>query len=477
MKKWQSKLGTIIVILTTIFLFTFTFNKSSNAESEKDQIFVFTDSNASEEVNQFLKKQYPNVKRTVIPEISMVKLEDSNNDEQLIKASNDIKEKYHNKIETTGPESKIIDSKENTLNSIVPKNEIIPTIVPDIEEKANLYQVLGWDIKKITGDGKSFKRQKGNHNVKIAIIDSGIDFNHPDLKENIISKGKSFVPNVDNMDDHMGHGTMAAGSIAANGKMLGVGPELGIIPYKVMDNWQDGAESTWVTQAIIAATKDGVDVINLSLGTYKSLENPEDRVVVEAYERAVKYAHKHGVIVVASAGNESLDNNNPTLIAEKRGFSGDKQVHLPGGGLSSLITVSATDKNDLLASYSNYGGVTVAAPAGDYGPDWATQQKLDPFSMTLTTYPTNLPQPPISKALNLPEGYVLMSGTSVAAPKVSGVVGVLIAEQQKKGHKSLKLAQLKNIFKKSSTDLGVPGKDPEYGYGLINVNKALELIK
>lgn len=476
MKKWQSKLGTIIIIFTTIILFTFTFNKSSNAESGNDQLFMFTDSNTSEEVNQFLKKKYPSVKKTVIPEIAMIKLEDTNSG-QHIKASNEIMEKFHNKIESTGPESKIIDPTEENLNSSISENKIIPTAVPNIEEKAKLYQELGWDIKKITEDGKSFKKQKGNHNVKVAIIDSGIDFNHPDLKKNIISKGKSFVPNVDNTEDHMGHGTMAAGSIAANGNMLGVGPDLGIIPYKVMDNWKDGAESAWVTQAIIAATKDGVDVINLSLGAYKSLEKPEDRVVVESYERAVKYAHKNGVIVVASAGNESLDNTNPTLIAEKRGFSGDKQVHLPGGGLSSLITVSATDKNDLLASYSNYGGVSVAAPAGDYGPDWATQQKLDPFSMTLTTYPTNLPQPPISKALNLPEGYVLMSGTSVAAPKVSGAVGVLIAEQQKKGRKSLKLAQLKNILKKSSTDLGAPGKDPQYGYGLINVNKALELIK
>ncbi|PGL84620.1 hypothetical protein CN931_10980 [Bacillus sp. AFS054943] len=476
MKKWQSRLGTIILVLTTVILFTVTFNKPSNAESGNDQLFIFADSNTSEEVNQFLKKKYPSVKRTVIPEIAMVKLEDTDNG-QYIKASNEIKEKFHNKIESTGPESKIIDPKEDNLNSSISENEIIPTAVPDIEEKAKLYQVLGWDIKKITEDGESFKKQKGNHNVKVAIIDSGIDFNHPDLKENIISKGKSFVPGVENTEDHMGHGTMAAGSIAANGNMLGVGPDLGIIPYKVMDNWQDGAESAWVTQAIIAATKDGVDVINLSLGTYKSLEKPEDRVSVESYKRAVKYAHKHGVIVVASAGNESLDNTNPTLIAEKRGFFGDKQVHLPGGGLPSLITVSATDKNDLLASYSNYGGVSVAAPAGDYGPEWATQKKLDPLAMTLTTYPTNLPQPPISKALNLPEGYVLMSGTSVAAPKVSGAVGVLIAEQQKKGRKSLKLAQLKNILKKSSTDLGAPGKDPQYGYGLINVNKALELIE
>lgn len=476
MKKWQSKLGTIIVILTTVTLFTFTFNKSSNAESRTDQLFMFTDSNTSEEVNQFIKEKYPSVKSTVIPEIAMVKIEDTDNG-QHIKASNEVKEKFHNKIESTGPESKIIDPKEDNLKSSISENEIIPTAVPNIEEKAKLYQVLGWDIKKITEDGKSFKKQKGNHNVKVALIDSGVDFNHPDLKENIISKGRSFVPNVDNTEDHMGHGTMAAGTIAANGNMLGVGPELGIIPYKVMDNWQDGAESAWVTQAIITATKDGVDVINLSLGTYKSLEKPEDRVVVESYKRAVKYAHEHGVIVVASAGNESFDNNNPTLIAEKRGFSGDKQVHLPGGGVPSLITVSATDKNDLLASYSNYGGVSVAAPAGDYGPEWATEQKLDPLSMTLTTYPTNLPQPPLSKALNLPEGYVLMVGTSVAAPKVSGAVGVLIAEQQKRGQKSLNVAQIKNILKKSSTDLGAPGKDPQYGYGLINVNKALELIK
>ncbi|MDZ4588735.1 S8 family serine peptidase [Bacillus cereus] len=476
MKKWQFKLCNITLIFTTIILFTFTFNKSSNAQTEHDQLIMFTDSKISNEVNQFLEKKYPDLKKTVIPEIAVVKLEETNN-KQYSKAISEIKRKFHNEIESIGPESKIINPKESSLNAIISKEEIVPSSTQNIEEKAKLYEVLGWDIKKITEDGKSFKKQKGNHNVKIALIDSGIDFNHPDLKDNIISKGKSFVPNIDNTDDNMGHGTMAAGSIAANGNMLGVGPNLGIIPYKVMDNWQDGAESAWVTQAIIAAANDGVDVINLSLGTYKSLNKPEDQVVIESYKRAVKYAHKRGVIVVASAGNESLDNTNPALIAEKRGFSGDMQVHLPGGGVPSLLTVSATDKDDLLSSYSNYGGISVAAPAGDYGPEWATQQKLDPFSMTLTTYPTNLPQPPISKALNLPEGYVLMAGTSVAAPKVSGAVGVLIAEQQKSGRKPLTLAKLEKILKNSSTDLGAYGKDPKYGYGLINVNKALEFIK
>ena len=75
---------------------------------------------------------------------------------------------------------------------------------------ALLYQSWGWDIKEVTGDGQSLSMQSGNHNVVVAVIDSGIDASHPDLSGNIVNEGRSFVPGVNDTIDRLGHGTMIA---------------------------------------------------------------------------------------------------------------------------------------------------------------------------------------------------------------------------------------------------------------------------
>lgn len=462
MKKW---LFNVILVPSLIGVITLpVFHETGMAKNQPaKEIILFNNEKIPTPVLSLLENKYPQVKKTLLPEIGLLKLDTENQ-----AAIEEIKQSFPENIELLGRESTLTIPKNHELNPDSVK--LAPNALSSGQiEDALLYQIIGWDMKKITEDGQSYLKETGNHGVKVALIDSGIDFNHPDLKENIISKGKSFVPNVADTQDRMGHGTMTAGTIGANGLMLGVGPDLGIIPYKVMDSWEEGAESTWVTAAIIQAAKDGVDVINVSLGTYKSLKNPEDRAIVESFQRAVKFAHKKGAIVVASAGNENTD--------LKEAFTQDKNVHLPGGGSSFILNVSATDKDNKLASYSNYGRITVAAPGGDYGAYWETEQLLDPLAMTLTTYPTDLPQPYLSQLLGLPPGYVFTMGTSVAAPKVSGAVGILIAEQREKGIKPLSFNDINYILKKSSLDIGEKGQDSYFGYGLININKALDEIK
>ncbi|MGG1563131.1 S8 family serine peptidase [Priestia megaterium] len=142
----------------------------------------------------------------------------------------------------------------------------------------------------------------------------------------------------------------------------------------------------------------------------------------------------------------------------------------------TLINVSATNKKDKLSSYSNYGGITLAAPGGDYGDEWETNG-IDPSELVLVTYPTNLPQPYISQVLNLPKGYTLSVGTSLAAPKVAGAIGVLLAESREKSYRELSTNKIEKILRKSSVDLGAKGKDPQFGYGRLNLNKALDLVK
>lgn len=361
MKRWLSKAALVTLLAVGSSL---TFYQSSEAKNTSAYLIVFRNSQIPAEIIHLLNERYPHLKTTVVQEIGTIKFEETA-DGEADKVMEEIKRQYAGSIEQTGPEQRMMLPKPPDDTKVSPdqymrkemafQDNSISQLSGTNLQRAEFYQQFGWDIKKITGDGQSFFKEKGSHRVRIAVIDSGIDFNHPDLKANIVSKGRSFIPQVDNTEDHLGHGTMAAGTIAANGKLLGVGPELGIIPYKVMENWEDGAESTWVTQAIIQATKDGADVINVSLGTYKSLRNREDRAVVEAYRRAVQFAFSRGAIVVASAGNEGLDLSNPKEVAEKRGFPGDAQMHFPGGGVPNVISVSATNKADQLAFYSNYG--------------------------------------------------------------------------------------------------------------------------
>ncbi|MDR7246986.1 S8 family serine peptidase [Priestia megaterium] len=470
----------IVVALSVTSFSSYTFAKDDNA-----YLIVFKDNQIPNEAKNILHKKYPNLETTSMSEIGTIKLEKTNGDMQN-QAIKELRKSLQDKIEYIGRENKlhlpknVISKKENisktSFNSSNKRTSIFKNSLKNDIQDGELSKILGWDTDEITEQGKSYAKQSGNHDIKIALVDSGIDFNHPDLENNILSKGRSFVPNVDNTEDHMGHGTMTAGSIAANGKMLGVGPHLGIIPYKVMDNWVDGAESAWVIQAIIAAANDNVDIINLSLGTYKSLNKEEDSAIVEGYSRALKYAHKKGSIVVASAGNDGYDTSNPSNLAKQMGLEGDKQIHLPGSASNYLINVSATNKNDKLSSYSNYGGITLAAPGGDYGEEWEANG-IDPSELVLVTYPTSLPQPYISQVLNLPEGYTLSAGTSLAAPKVAGAIGVLLAESKEKGYRELSTNKIEKILRKSSVDLGARGKDPQFGYGRLNLNKALDLVK
>ncbi|WP_436866415.1 S8 family serine peptidase [Bacillus fungorum] len=165
-----------------------------------------------------------------------------------------------------------------------------------------------WDMKKITNNGESYKIYRGTKNVSVGVIDTGLDLEHPDLKDNIINGSKNFVPfkgfrgeesdesgDINYLNDLWGHGTNAAGQIAANGVIKGVAPGVGIRAYRVFG--QREAETIWIIKAIVEAAKDDVDVINLSLGDYllngKYFSNGKyissDLPEIEGYQRAVDY--------------------------------------------------------------------------------------------------------------------------------------------------------------------------------------------
>lgn len=344
------------------------------------------------------------------------------------------------------------------------------------ESKTNEYEAWRWGIDKVTNNGESYKIQQGNHDVKIAVIDSGIDINHPDLKDNIILS-KNLVPGRDSIEDTLGHGTEVAGEIAANGSVKGVAPKIAIASYKVFDG--SSCESRWVIDAIIEAANDGMDVINLSLGTNKSLLNKEHQIILRAYKKAIEYAKSKNCVVIAASGTEArgVDISNPFDMAQKLGYEDDLRIYLPGS-LPDVITVSATNKDDKIAAYSNYGSnIGIAAPAGDYGPDWASHKTADFKYMALVTYPTNLPQTKLSSSLGFKQGYELIEGgTSLAAPKVSAAAALLISEYNEKHGVKPSASEVKRLLYEGAAP-GAEGNNPlYYGRGILNAVNSLKLI-
>lgn len=446
--------------------------------SKNSYMFVVKDGVAYDDVLNGIKSKFQTLDVNNIKEINVFSI--SSDDEQLLNnAKQYIDDNYSDRIKEKGKLDKIKQDPINILtDAFKPVNKSITLQSENqiTEEPTNQYENWRWDIDKVTNNRESYNIEQGNHTVKVAIIDSGVDVNHPDLKDNIISS-KSFVPGKSSTEDILGHGTMVAGEIAANGNVKGVAPKIAIASYKVFDG--DECESNWVINAIIQAAKDNMDVINLSLGTYKSLLNKEDQATILAYERAILFAQLKNCVLVAASGNETkgLNISDPRKLAEALGLKNDLQIYLPGG-LPNVLTVSAANKDDKIAYYSNYGSnVKIAAPGGDYGPEWESKKIPNLRYMVLVTYPTNLPQSQLSSLMEFKQGYEFIEGgTSIAAPKVSAAAALIISRYKEKyGYKPSALKVRKLLYKGATS--GYDGNNSlYYEKGILNVKKSLELV-
>lgn len=137
--------------------------------------------------------------------------------------------------------------------------------------------------------------------IKIAVIDTGVDYTHPDIfgfgPDGKVIGGFDFIENDNSPQDTNGHGTEVAGIIAANGKIKGVAPEAKILAYRVSDTGES-VSSDLIVKAILRAIEDDADIINLSLGVNRTNDKIED---------AINQAVKSGIVVVAAAGNSGPD--------------------------------------------------------------------------------------------------------------------------------------------------------------------------
>ena len=249
-----------------------------------------------------------------------------------------------------------------------------------------------------------------NGNIKIAIIDTGVQLNHPELAIKLWP-GYNFVEGNLNPNDGNGHGTHVAGIAGALTEnslgIAGIAPSASIIPVRALDNSGNGTLSN-IANAITYSTNAGAKVINLSLGSSQgsiTLEN------------AINHAWNQGVVIVAAAGNEA--SNTLTYPA----------------AYQNVIAVASTDMNDQKSDFSNYGTwVEVSAPG----------------STILSTYTGSY--------------YAYLSGTSMACPHVAGLAALLAAQGKNN-------VQIKNTI--LSTCDPVPGTGLYWTYGRINANRAV----
>jgi type VII secretion-associated serine protease mycosin len=260
--------------------------------------------------------------------------------------------------------------------------------------------------------------------VTVAVVDTGIDLDHPDLQARLVS-GKTFVDGTSSADDDYGHGTHVAGIVAAvanNGGVIGVAPEANLMPVKVLDS--SGSGSLYdVAQGIEWAADHGADIINLSLGTVYDSYTVED---------AVDYAYDKGALVVAAGGNCGGS------TYYYNGCDYQNQTFYPGA-YGHAMSVAATDSSDARASSSNQGSyIEIAAPG----------------SSVYSTYYGG--------------GYAYMSGTSMATPHVSGLAALIWSQ-----HPTWTNKQVRARIRATAVDLGASGWDQSFGYGRIDAAAAM----
>lgn len=277
----------------------------------------------------------------------------------------------------------------------------------------------------------------GSANVIIAILDTGIDESHPELSNKLVYP-KDYVDFDNNPHDGNGHGTHVAGIAAGRGNngvgIAGVSWGTRIMPVRVLDDNGSGY-TTSVVQGIRWAYQHGAKVINLSLsGTFKD----------DFVQQAINEAYNAGTLVVAAMGND---------------FFEDNSAHYPAA-MDNVLAVGATSRFDGRAYYSNTGShIDVSAPGGAIIYDF-----YDGIFSTTPTYLTySMAQDEIQT------NYDYMQGTSMATPYVAGLAALIFSVDP-----GLSPAQVESIIKTSADDLGSPGFDNEFGYGRVNLQKALE---
>ncbi len=289
------------------------------------------------------------------------------------------------------------------------------SVAAEIVPNDELYRRYQWNLPIIRTPG-GWSVTKGTEEIVVGVVDTGVTLTHPDLHGHLV-EGYNVVDPSKPPGDDVGHGTHVAGVVSAlvdNGQgVAGMTWYNKVMPVKVLDS--TGMGSTYsVAEGIIWATDHGAKVINMSLGNYASASFLHD---------AIRYAYERDVVLIAATGNDNTS---------EPGFP---------AAYPEVFAVSATNQAQEKATFSNYGDyVDVVAPGENIA----------------STYTDNQ--------------YAALSGTSMASPHVSALAALI-----RSVNPSLKNTEVYDIMRQSAVDLGPPGKDPYFGYGQIDVERALQL--
>jgi serine protease len=287
-----------------------------------------------------------------------------------------------------------------------------PYFIPYQWDKWVMYGDQAWDVVG------------GSMDVKVAIVDNGCDWRHPDLAAGFKpgELGYDFIgndndPRPDNINvPDAFHGTHVAGIIAAtrdNNEGIAGWSLAQLLALRVLNDSGNGTTDV-VASGVRWATDHGARIINMSL---TSLSNSAP------LDQACQYAAQAGVLLVVASGNE-----------------GHQAIGFPAA-LSECIAVGASSKDSRLATFSNYG---------------AEQE---------------LVAPGVDIASSVPGGaYGQAQGTSMASPQVAGVAALVLAKNW-----GLNAAQVRAVLDASAIDMGVAGRDIQYGHGLVNARRAVDL--
>lgn len=269
--------------------------------------------------------------------------------------------------------------------------------------------------------------------VKVAVLDTGIDVNHPDLNVaggictldhlTDCSKGTTY-------DDDLGHGTHVAGIIAAqknNIGIVGVAPHVELYAIKALGRGGSGS-STSIAKGIEWAVQNNIDILNLSITT----EGPDAEI-----QKFLEAAYNSGLIIVGAAGNEGNQTNSNTVQYPSK--------------YSQVISVSAVAMNKSILSLSSQGSQVELAAPGSY---------------IVSTYPKEL-----DNFDAISDGYYTLSGTSMAAPHVTGVAALY-----KERFPSISNIKIRELLTIHALDLGPIGRDVKYGFGLVQYQKDIDNV-